>query len=1006
MKKSEVKVGHHYLMKVSGNVVTVRVDAIREVSGYGAISGRSKTVCDCTNTATGRKCSGSPAKLRCRANDPNSAMPIPQAKKKMMTREELGLDMPSAAKKAEAEQRPDPQQVGKAAAGVACLCAIPEVRTCPAHGSRKPSATPTTRSSSSSTSGEEGEQRSPFHAGASAPVSSVASAAAPAAAPAAKLNGAAPTAPSAASTPLATMLRRSIETVAVSDTAPHLIVEARAGSGKTTTLVEGLKLLKGLGSKLTPSPQQQAVWDAICLSRETAKSVCFVAFNKSIATELQARVPQGCDAMTMHSLGFRAVQKALGRCDVNGFTVSDIIGELTGKNSRDMRRDNPVLLTATEQLVSLCKMNLVRTWDRPAEDIAEDLDRLAGHYEVDLNGSRQRVFELVPKVMERCREPKGRVNFDDMIWLPVALNLPVYQYDLLLVDEAQDLNRCQQALARKAGKRLILVGDSKQAIYGFCHPAGTPIKTPGGLKLIEEIGKGEPIIISNTRGDVSGWNGRKVVQDTFVYDHNGPLVTLTTRRSHLSGYSCEMTPHHRVPVKISKVAKFYTYMMVRAGVYRVGHCAANTTERFMFSQRCVMEKADFGWLLQSFENRAEAVAAENELLLRIKGTTFHDKSDEQIAAYPSETEAAMKILTEHGRLFDFPMWIKGERQHFEVNVPFIAEACNVMDDMRVAVWADSQIDKRKRGRGRQNFDWTEVEVTRRHFAGKVYGISVPAASSPRNEPWPLYFAGDGILVHNSGADAESMDRMGRELAETPRGCVKVPLTVTRRCGKAIVAEANRIVPDFDAHESNPAGKITEARYPRDGVTWEQSYGPTAKTGDMVLCRVNAPLVSQCFQLLKRRVKAQIQGRDIGAGLISTVKKSKADTVVQLVAWLSDWLNKETAKEQAKRNPSDTRLIALQDRADCLICFTDGLDTCDAVVKRIESVFTDDKTGPGVKLSSIHKAKGLEAQRVFFINHKDAPCPHPMAKSAWQHEQELNLLYVGITRAIEELVWVR
>jgi superfamily I DNA/RNA helicase len=37
--------------------------------------------------------------------------------------------------------------------------------------------------------------------------------------------------------------------------------------------------------------------------------------------------------------------------------------------------------------------------------------------------------------------------------------------------------------------------------------------------------------------------------------------------------------------------------------------------------------------------------------------------------------------------------------------------------------------------------------------------------------------------------------------------------------------------------------------------------------------------------------------------------------------------------------------------------------------------------------------------------KEAPMPHPLGKSPWEREQEYNLLYVAITRAIEELVFV-
>lgn len=62
MKKAEIKTGGRYLMKVSGKVVPVRVDDIRETNNF---KGRSITVYHCTNTITGRKCTAhSAAKFR------------------------------------------------------------------------------------------------------------------------------------------------------------------------------------------------------------------------------------------------------------------------------------------------------------------------------------------------------------------------------------------------------------------------------------------------------------------------------------------------------------------------------------------------------------------------------------------------------------------------------------------------------------------------------------------------------------------------------------------------------------------------------------------------------------------------------------------------------------------------------------------------------------------------------------------------------------------------------
>ena len=113
---------------------------------------------------------------------------------------------------------------------------------------------------------------------------------------------------------------------------------------------------------------------------------------------------------------------------------------------------------------------------------------------------------------------------------------------------------------------------------------------------------------------------------------------------------------------------------------------------------------------------------------------------------------------------------------------------------------------------------------------------------------------------------------------------------------------------------------------------------------------------------------------------------------------------EVTKEQRRKFPNEGRIMNLQDRHTCIIYFTENQETLDGVISSIEKLFSDDETN-GIKLSSIHKAKGLEANRVFLLQPEGASIPHPMAKTSWQREQEFNLLYVAITRAIDELVYV-
>jgi superfamily I DNA/RNA helicase len=221
--------------------------------------------------------------------------------------------------------------------------------------------------------------------------------------------------------------------------------------------------------------------------------------------------------------------------------------------------------------------------------------------------------------------------------------------------------------------------------------------------------------------------------------------------------------------------------------------------------------------------------------------------------------------------------------------------------------------------------------------------------------------------------------------------------MTRRCGKRIVVEARTLVPDFEAFEHNPPGNV--------GVNSVEKYGEVAKAGDMILCRVNAPLVSQCFRFLKEGRKATIQGRDVAEGLIGTLKRMDATSVPDLVERLGKWMDHEKKKENAKKNPSDYRLVAIEDRYACLTFFCEDMATVDAVIARINKVFTDDPHATGLRLSSIHKAKGLEADTVFLLQLPGASVPHPMAKTDWEIEQETNLKYVAITRAIKELIYV-
>ena len=214
----------------------------------------------------------------------------------------------------------------------------------------------------------------------------------------------------------------------------HLVVRALAGSGKTTTGLEMLKYTRGL-------------------------DVLFVAFNKAIQMELQNRAPSHVKVLTYHALGYKACRDAyeLTKDSVDQNKIYNILNGLLDRHRYKH------LFSTIRKITSLVKANLSGTSD-------DELSAICDHYAIELNGDIEVIFEAVRHTIVKCAEQTNIVDFDDMCWLPIYHDLPMKQYDVVFIDEAQDTNKNQIALALKSIKdtgRIIAVGDDYQSMYGF-----------------------------------------------------------------------------------------------------------------------------------------------------------------------------------------------------------------------------------------------------------------------------------------------------------------------------------------------------------------------------------------------------------------------------------------------------------------------------------------------------------------------------------------------------------
>lgn len=235
-----------------------------------------------------------------------------------------------------------------------------------------------------------------------------------------------------------------------------------------------------------------------------------------------------------------------------------------------------------------------------------------------------------------------------------------------------------------------------------------------------------------------------------------------------------------------------------------------------------------------------------------------------------------------------------------------------------------------------------------------------------------------------GADPDAMDK----LVEQTRAEV-LPLSICYRCCKSVIAYAQRIVPDIEHAEEAIEGSITEMSIADMRVQW--------KDGDYVLCRITAPLVSNCLAMIRQKRRANVKGREIGKNLVDLLNKiSKSDSTIP--EDINAYRYVET--EKLTRLGRDAQVILINDKCDTLLAiWQESRGGLFDMKNLIDQIFADDNA-QGIIFSTIHKAKGLEANRIFILEMN--LLPHPMAKKAWQKKQEMNLKYVAITRAKEEL----
>ena len=222
-----------------------------------------------------------------------------------------------------------------------------------------------------------------------------------------------------------------------------LVISAVAGSGKTTTIVEATKLLGEL------------------------QSVLFLAFNKRIVVELAKRLPPHIEVRTLNSLGHRALTSSSRQpyWKLDNQKIFKLLDELMPRERYREAREGLVKLNGLARAVGLrAETGSLDAWD----DLIE-------MYDIDMGSDISidqiaRISNQALKLGIDWAFTRHLIDYNDQLYLPVIWQFGFDRYDWVFVDEAQDLSPIQhEMLTSVLGStgRLVAVGDRYQSIYGF-----------------------------------------------------------------------------------------------------------------------------------------------------------------------------------------------------------------------------------------------------------------------------------------------------------------------------------------------------------------------------------------------------------------------------------------------------------------------------------------------------------------------------------------------------------
>ena len=672
-------------------------------------------------------------------------------------------------------------------------------------------------------------------------------------------------------------------------------------------------------------------------------------------------------------------------------------------------------------------------------------------------------LEEIHRLSSENFENYGYIDFTDMLFITYEKlcskewTVPGWSYYTnIFQDECQDMSVLHLQflkLIKRKGGRYIFVGD-----YHQCQPIGTKIHLINGeIKNIEDLEFNDKVIqYSTDRGNFMSANRsgterpgfpetkRRKADNSFVgvnskgnnqkiyfevIDKQRFYVDKTIKITTEKGLQSSYTTNHNCYVKFNREKcqnAVSLYLMERYdGIFRIGivHMYASQTS-LGIKQRARSEGFDRCWILNIYDTFAEAWTNEQkyslkyqipQLIFQFEKVSYSPEQLQEIydGVLSGMRGRAIALLEEFGRDINYPLWTRNDiNSHTARDHCFITQASNIIPNYMDALIFD-ETNRRKEGKGaiKSTYDnITNVET----ITGlqEVIGITTSMYHN---------YVADGILTHNSiyhfnGANAQSFNLIKKMFAPVK----EFDLPICYRCPKSHLKRVNEeynipILPRDNA----PEGFIKTIK--------NNEIKEYIQPGDMIISRKNKYLPEVILQMSIAGIPIYIEDKDFVDRVKKIAKKTKLNSLKSLENNINksvnrakeNILNLETFQKETEGMTKEEQENLAQEKAES----NSQVDSSLFLLKIIDSylnkypmasveefrIYLDKllNTYPrpdAVRICSIHKAKGLEADNVFVLN--EAKYEYLPFASPEQNQQEKNLSYIATTRARNGLYLVK